>query len=131
MHRPSNAAGLLPRLLSEFDDVARDAEAPDREYSKAIPDAVLVQPVWETDPLTARCRQVKFLQQSDRMLSIGIGCDKARLERMLAVDEVPTDEFDACSPTGLTLADTRARQRRPGLRRLPADWIALTRLRTP
>ena len=72
-----------------------DAEALTKEISQALPGSILVQPSWPTGPLKVRCRQIKFLMESDDMGMIGVGCDKARLERMLAAEEVPAAEFES------------------------------------
>jgi hypothetical protein len=99
-----------------------DAEILTKEISQALPGSILVQPSWEKGPLKVRCRQIKFLMESDVMVTIGVGYHKARLERMLAAEEVPTAEFESVfahtieiiradhegeDPTGRTYIDSR------------------------
>jgi hypothetical protein len=70
----------------------RDPERFIRELTRVFPDSVLIQPSWE-DGATVRCRQIKFLMASDEMVMIGIGCDRARVERLLTDEVVSTPEF--------------------------------------
>jgi len=71
-----------------------DAETLVRRISNAFPGSVLLQPSWPEGPLKVRCRQIKFMMPTDTMVSIGVDCDKSRLDQMLAAEEVPTEEFN-------------------------------------
>jgi hypothetical protein len=71
-----------------------DAETLVRRISNAFPGSVLLQPSWPEGPLKVRCRQIKFMMPTDTMVSIGVDCDKSRLDQMLAAEEVPTAEFE-------------------------------------
>jgi hypothetical protein len=71
-----------------FDDV----DTLTRTLVRTFPGSVLLQPSWGT-ALRVRCRQIKFLMNTDEMVSIVIGCDPARLEKMLAEETVSNDEF--------------------------------------
>jgi len=69
-----------------------EAEILVRTITNTFPGSVLLQPSWGSG-LRVRCRQIKFLMRTDEMVSIGIDCDKSRLEKMLAAETVSDDEF--------------------------------------
>lgn len=73
-----------------FDDV----DTLTRTIVGTFPGSVLLQPSWGT-ALRVRCRQIKFLMNTDEMVSIGIGCDRARLEKMLEAETVSNEEFES------------------------------------
>jgi hypothetical protein len=75
-------------------DWADDIEKLVGRITETFPDSVLIQPSWETG-LRVRCRQIKFLMKTDEMVSIGIDCDKARLEKMLAAETVSDEDFQS------------------------------------
>src|SRR5262245_12122715 len=69
-----------------------DPEILVRTIMETFPGSVLIQPSWGSG-LRVRSRQIKFLMKTDEMVSIGIDCDKTRLEEMLATETVSNDEF--------------------------------------
>jgi hypothetical protein len=71
-----------------------DAETLVRIINETFPGSVLLQPSWGSG-LRVRSRQIKFMMRTDEMVSIGIDCEKDRLERMLAAETVSDDEFES------------------------------------
>jgi hypothetical protein len=71
-----------------------DAELLAAKICDALPDAVMLQPVWLWQPPRVRCRQIRFLMASDEIVRFAVGCDKARLERILTAHDVPLEEFE-------------------------------------
>ena len=59
----------------------------------AFPGSILVQPEWGSHG-QLRCRKVKFLMASDRMVALGIGHDSAMLNKMLSGEKISTEEFE-------------------------------------
>ena len=75
-------------------DYYGDAERFVKELSRTFPDAVLVQPVWEESAMRLKWRQIKFLMRSDENVTIGMGFNKAKLEQLLAAEEISTAEYE-------------------------------------
>jgi hypothetical protein len=71
-----------------------DAEMFIRKLSQAFTGSVLVQPLWEESAMRLKFRRINFLVASGETVTIGVGFDKALLERMLAAEEVSTAEFE-------------------------------------
>ena len=76
---------------------ADDARTFLNELSAALPESVVVQPEWRSHG-RLRCRQIKFLMDSDEVVTLGIGADRARLNNMLADEELSWDEFETFFP---------------------------------
>jgi hypothetical protein len=74
---------------------SQDAEIFIRDASRLFPGSVLVQPAWEESAVRLTIRQIQFLRASDDGATIGIGYDKARLERMLAAEQASTSEYES------------------------------------
>ena len=72
-----------------------DAERFIKELSRVFPDSVLVQPSWEESAMRLKWRQIKFLVRSDECVTVGIGYNKAELERLLAAEEISTAEYES------------------------------------
>ena len=71
------------------------AEPFTQKVCQAFPGSILIQPSWHNGPYKLGCRQIKFLMDTDAHVIIGIGYDKARLERMLETEDVPIPEFES------------------------------------
>jgi len=71
-----------------------DAEALIRKVADAFPGSVMVQPTWQGGALKVRSRRITILSESDRVVTIGISFETARLDKMLIADDVPTTEFE-------------------------------------
>jgi hypothetical protein len=71
-----------------------DAEVLAAKICDALPDAVMLQPVWLWQPPRVRCRQIRFLMAADEIVRFAIGCDQARLERILTARDIPLEEFE-------------------------------------
>ncbi len=85
-----------------------DAEALTKKISQALPESVLLQPIWERTALKLRCRQIKFLIRTDEIGTIAVGFDKARLQEMLAAEEIATADYRNILPyrIDITRADS-------------------------
>jgi hypothetical protein len=66
-----------------------------RKASSLFPGSVLVQPAWEQSAIRLTVRQIKFLRSSDESVTIGVGFNRPRLERMLDAEEVSTAEYES------------------------------------
>jgi hypothetical protein len=71
-----------------------DAETFTQKISRAFPGSVLVQARWGSG-LEVRCRQIKFFMNTDEIVTFGVTYDNDRLQKMLAAERVPNDEFEA------------------------------------
>jgi hypothetical protein len=60
----------------------------------AFPEGFLVQPEWGSHG-QLRCRQVRFLMASDKIVALGIGPDQAMIEKTLSGEKISTEEFEA------------------------------------
>lgn len=74
-----------------------------RKLSAAFPGSVLVQPAWGGNA-RVRCRQIKFLMDSDEVATLGIRYDKARLAEMLAAEEVSWTEYEDVFTYGMVFS---------------------------
>jgi hypothetical protein len=72
-----------------------DAEPFIHKLCQAFPGSVLIQPSWYAGPYKLRCRQIRFLMDTDAYVVLGIGYDQTRLRGMLESDEVPIPEFES------------------------------------
>jgi hypothetical protein len=77
--------------LMEPDD---DARLFIQALTDAFPGSILIQPQWGSHG-HARCRQIKFLMESDELVTLGIDPDKALLRTMLAGVKVTWEEFES------------------------------------
>jgi len=71
-----------------------DAELLAAKICAAFDDAVMLQNVWLWQPPRVRCRQIKFMLDSDDYARFAIGCDRERVAQILSADEVPLEEFE-------------------------------------
>ena len=71
-----------------------DAELLAEKICCAIPDTIMLQPVWLWQPPRVKCRQIRFLMASDKIVTFAIGWDAAMLRRLLEADAVPLQEFE-------------------------------------
>ena len=71
-----------------------DARVFVQKLCEAFPGGFLVQPEWGSHG-KLRCRQIKFLMASDRMVALGIGPDNAMLQTMLSGEKISTEEFES------------------------------------
>jgi hypothetical protein len=74
-----------------------DAEELSKKITAAFPGSVLLQPVWGSG-LRVRFREIRFMMNTDEMVSIGIDVDRPRLESMLAREEISNEEFESLLP---------------------------------